>query len=101
MARLVARGFQEESVVDSPTSSRESICLALSLLAHFRWDPHSIGVKTAFLQSRPLDSSFYPFPPKADFRYLWKLKNCLYGLADAARKWFDRLVQVLLEMNWV
>ena len=49
-ARLCARGFEEEQTyrTDSPTSSREGLRCAFSLIASKKWLINSIDVKTAF-----------------------------------------------------
>ena len=104
-ARLVARGFQENQenlVLDSPTCARESFRLLLTIAATKQWQIHSLDVKTAFLQGVQLSRCLFVKPPKeAETNNLWKLKKCVYGLADAARKWFDRVVQFLTQQNMV
>ncbi len=55
-ARLVARGFEEESSfqVDSPTCSKEALRLALTLMVTKGWTCKSIDVRAAFLQGKQL-----------------------------------------------
>ena len=94
-ARLVARGFQEDQsdlILDSPTSSRESQRFALILMASYGFEIRSLDVKTAFLQGKKLERDVFLRPP-ADIcaGKLWKLSKCVYGLADAARNWFDKV----------
>ena len=59
-ARLVAKGYQDEnapldkSLVDSPTCSKESVRTILNVMAVKSWTPHSLDVKSAFLQGQPI-----------------------------------------------
>ena len=49
--KLVASGFLEENdsiLCDSPTSSKESICLNLNAIASFCWPCQPINIKSAF-----------------------------------------------------
>ena len=94
-ARLVARGFQEDQsdlILESPTSSRESQRFALILMASYGFEIRSLDVKTAFLQGKKLERDVFLRPP-ADIcaGKLWKLSKCVFGLADAARNWFDKV----------
>ena len=50
-ARLVARGFEEDSQglkTDSPTCSKESLRLLLAIVSSRGWKLHSLDVKSAF-----------------------------------------------------
>ena len=102
-ARLVARGFEEEDLkdrTDSPTCLKDSLRLSLTLMASFRWKCHSIDIKSAFLQGKKINRNVFIRPPR-EFNdgYLWKLKKNVYGLNDAARAWYSRLKDVLLELG--
>ena len=100
-ARLVARGFQEDTskfLVDSPTCSKEIRRVFLCILTHFQWLLHSLDVKTAFLQGKQINRDvFLKPPPEAATKNLWKLQKCVYGLGDAARKWYDKLLSFFVE----
>ena len=67
-ARLVARGFEDAEIrdrqTDSPTCSKESIQLVLSMIASKKWKCNVMDVKTAFLQGKPLQRDVYIKPPK-------------------------------------
>ena len=56
-ARLVARGFEEETnfQVDSPTCSKEALRLASTLMMTKGWKCNSIDVRAAFLQGKQLE----------------------------------------------
>ena len=102
-ARLVARGFEEKlenTRTDSPTCSRMSLRLCFTICALKRWEIQSFNVTSAFLQGNNIEREVYVKPPsewdEAD-ELLWKLKRCLYGLNDAPRAWYKRVVQLLVE----
>ena len=99
-ARLVARGFEENSEhlkKDSPTCSKESLRISLAIISCYKWKLHSIDIKSAFLQGNPMEREVYIKPPKeAKTTYIWKMLRCPYGLADAGRSWYLRLKNELV-----
>ena len=101
-AWLVAHGFQEiqEFHKDSPTHTKECVCLALSLIASMGWSLKSRDIKSAFLQGETIDHTIYITPPpEAGSDKLWRLNNCIYGLTDAPRCFYLRLREVLEASN--
>ena len=102
-ARLVARGFEEDTVdlrTDSPTCSKEAVRLTLAFASANQWICHSIDVKAAYLQGDVIerDICLRP-PPEYDNGRLWKLKKAVYGLCDAARHWYLRVKDQLLKLG--
>ena len=101
-ARLVARGFEELKVSelqkDSPTCATESLRLLLAVICQRQWTPHSMDIKSAFLQGTTLSRELYIRPPpEAESEgTLWKLKKCVYGLADASLYWYNRVKEIVL-----
>ena len=98
-ARLVARGFEEDLInhTDSPTCSKDSLCLYLALMVTSGWKCCTIDIKSAFLQGNKIERTVFLRPPKEfNYGHLWKLKKNVYGLNDAARAWYSRLKDVLL-----
>ena len=83
-ARLVARGFEEDTYSlrkDSPTCSKEAVRLALSVASAMGWDCHTIDVKAAYLQGNHIDREVTLKPPPEFFKgKLWKLNKTVYGL---------------------
>ena len=52
-------------------------------------------VRSAFLQGKRLERTVYVEPPcemKKPF-VIWKLKKAAYGLGDAARNWYESVLQ--------
>ena len=103
-ARLVARGFQEDSsdlIKDSPTCSRESQRLVYLTSVIQSWQLQTIDITSAFLQGFPLEREVFLQPPEdvctPDF--CWKLHRCIYGLNDAPRKWYNKVHDVMLKLG--
>ena len=102
-ARLVARGFEEDSLrltKDSPTCSKECLRIALAIASSKGWKIHSTDIRAAFLQGNSIDRDLFLKPPPEYYKgKLWKLKKTVYGLCDAARAWYERVKDVLLSMG--
>ena len=102
-ARLVARGFEEETSfqVDSPTCSKEALRLASTLMVTNNWNCNSIDVRAAFLQGKQLERDVFIEPPPEieDEKVVWKLNVCVYGLSDAPRAWYLRVKEVLISLG--
>lgn len=103
-ARLVARGFEEDSsllVKDSPTCSRESLRLLFLTASMMSWELQSIDVTAAFLQGDPIEREIYLRPPKdvCPDESVWRLNRCIYGLNDAPRSWYEKVRQVLTDLG--
>ena len=102
-ARLIIRDFQDpdlaEPIKDSPTCGRDSFRILLSVASSFSWFCGILDKKTAFLQGEPLKRVVHVKPPVesgSDQNVLWKLHKCVYGLADAAKHWFERVQRELI-----
>ncbi|KAL6481141.1 hypothetical protein MHYP_G00092210 [Metynnis hypsauchen] len=101
-ARLVARGFEElnrqELQKDSPTCAAESLRLLLAVICQNLWQVHSMDIKSAFLQGVELSRDIYirPPPEAASENVIWKLKKCVYGLADASLYWYNKVKAIIL-----
>lgn len=102
-ARLVARGFEEDTEqmkTDSPTCSKESLRTVLCILASNKWSVHSMDVKSAYLQGNPIERELCLKPPAfANTTKLWKLKKTPYGLSDAGRQWYIRILKELINLG--
>jgi transposase InsO family protein len=105
-ARLVARGFEDTASFrkDSPTLGKGSLRVILSIAASMGWILKTTDIKSAFLQGKKMDREVYITPPKeADVPKgkLWKLLHCLYGLNDAARHFYQSVVETLKNLGCV
>ena len=98
-ARLTARGFMEDDEVpkDSPTMHKSSLRMVLALAAARNWTIETSDIRSAFLQGNKLDRDVYVKPPKeAGLKdKLWKLIKCLYGLRDASKQWYCKVLNIL------
>ena len=79
-ARLVARGSEEENLIeigkDSPTCSKENLRIVLAIILSHQWQASSLDVKSAFLQGNQIDRDLYLKPlQEADTGNIWKLKT--------------------------
>ena len=104
-ARLVARGFEEQSdsiEKESPTCSKDAMRTMLSLINKNGWKLSSLDIKTAFLQGEKIDRDVYLRPPKeakCDPGIVWKLHKCVYGLPDASLKWYEKVRKSMEGLN--
>ena len=102
-ARLVARGFEEDTDSlrkDSPTCSKEAMRIVLILGAANGWECHTIDIKAAYLQGSDIGREVYLKPPPEFYEgKIWKLKKAVYGLCDAARAWYLRVKRKLLSLS--
>ena len=104
-ARLVARGFEEDTssvAVDSPTIGKCTVRMVLAIAASLHWTIKTTDIKSAFLQGMVLERNVYLIPPveaKVRDGYVWKLNTCLYGLNDAARQFYNSVVQELMHLG--
>ena len=102
-ARLVVRGYEEieKNRSDSPTCSKDNIRMLLAVAVSKDWKVQSLDIKAAFLQGNPIERSVLIKPPK-EFRkenIVWKLKKVVYGLTDASRSWYLRVLEVLSSLG--
>ena len=103
-ARLVARGYEEDSSKfrsDSPTCMKESIRILLSLASSYGWKIDSLDMKAAFLQGEEISRDVFLKPPKEAQAKgkLWKLRKVVYGLSDASRMWYLKVAAELAKLG--
>ena len=103
-ARLVARGFEEDPTqfrTDSPTCMRETLKIAFAVIASKKWLINSIDIKAAFLQGKEIERKVFLRPPKEAncHEKLWLLKKVVYGLSDASRVWYLRVLEELTKLG--
>ena len=103
-ARLVARGFEDAELnpaeKQSPTCSKELLRCLLTFSATKGWKLHSIDIKAAFLPGEHASRTVTIRPPKeAETPKLWLLNKCVYGLADASLKWYQKVLKLLTSLG--
>ena len=112
-ARLVVRGFNDVEALmgnletASPTTSRLSRSLLLSVSANLRWRAWSADVSTAFLQGLPQERKLWLKLPNEALQILGATANTrmflrkpVYGQLDAPRRWFLEAVRRLKSLGW-
>ena len=101
-SRLCVRGNEEKIKIGhtfAPTVSRDILFSCLTIMISKRWKIQSIDVEKAFLQSGTIDRKVFVRPPSeagVDDQKVWQLNVAAYGLTDAARKWYLRLKETLV-----
>lgn len=107
-ARLVARGFSQQYLMDynetfAPVARIATFRLLLSFANQNNLMIHHMDVKTAFLNGNLTEEIYMRVPEgvKASSNQVCKLHKALYGLKQSARCWFKRFDEVLkrLEFN--
>ena len=102
-ARLVARGFEEDSSElqkDAPTCLKESVKILISIASAKNWKLRSLDIQSAYLQGKPITREVYLKPPPEYYDgHIWKLNKTVYGLSDAARNWYNQVREQLLELG--
>ena len=102
-ARLVCRGDQEnvEVPTDSPTCSKSVMRVFLAIVPSLGYKIKTKDVMSAFLQGKPITRDVYVIPPKEMRKpnMIWKLKKAVYGLVDAARSWYESVVEEMVRLG--
>ena len=103
-ARLLARGFGEDSDIqrDSPTVSKSALQIFLAIAASKELSVKITDIKSAFLQGKSLEWDVFLQPHAkvgVPSTKIWKVKRCLYGLNDAARQFYQSVVEALAKLK--
>ena len=102
-ARLVVRGFierfDEKYECEAPTCSAEGLKLVLAVIKTFGWRVRILDVKTPYLQGKVYCMEVYLQPTvEARSQCIWQLKKTVYGIKNAAKHWYESLIEILKEM---
>lgn len=105
-ARLTAKGFQEDIAVrsDSPTVGRSTFRFMLAMAVMNSWEIKTTDITSAFLQGDQIDREVFMKPPPEaglEKNQVWKLTKPLYGLNDASRKFYLKVVRILKDCGCV
>ena len=112
-AKLVVRGFNDVDALNgalptaSPTTSRLSRSLLLSISSCLHWKAWAANIATAFLQGLPQERSLWLKLPAQALEILGVsldtrmfLKKPVYGQIDAPRRWYLEVLRRLESLNW-
>lgn len=107
-ARLVIKGFEDEEkatvICESPTARRESTKILLALMPTLKFRPKMLDISCAFLQGNAITRDIFIYPPVEANRptnTIWKLQKCVYGLGEASRQWYNKLLETFIEAKFV
>ena len=106
--RLCVLGFQDPDLTvvprDSPTLSAASEALILQWVASHKYRLISGDIKTAFLSGDEDIRNIFISPPDGvrqmlnfDHETVLRLREAVYGLVNAPKKWWDRLKTWLIK----
>lgn len=117
-SRWIIQGYSDnrETLPDpsAPVPKKESFRLILTIAAARRQPLRTFDIKTAYLQSNPLEAEVYLKPPRdkhvkktieeifelKDLReHVFRLNKPLYGLNEAGRLWFETFVSHLKSLG--
>lgn len=75
---------------DSPTCTKESLRLILTLIVSNRWSCNAIDIKSASIKLKQIEKPVFFIPPPEcqEQNIVRKLKSCIYNLSDASREWY-------------
>ena len=81
---------------EAPTCTNEGLKIVISTIKRNLWNVRSLDIKTAYLQGKVMEREVYLQPSsEANTDKIWKLRKAVYGLKDAARSWYDSLMEIL------
>ncbi|CAI7766005.1 unnamed protein product [Closterium sp. NIES-54] len=108
-ARYVARGFSQRQGVYffltfSPTPKMTTLRVLLHVAAQRDYELHSLDFSTAFLQGSLHEEIWLRRPPSFTGSFpagtYWSLRQPVYGLRQAPRKWHDTLRTTLAALGF-
>ena len=106
--RLVASGFEEQNsevLKDSPSYTKNSTPLVLSIIFTKGCDCNSTDIKSVFLQSKEIGRNVYLIPPTEaeSENVVWGLNSCIHDLVDVSRNLYlpvkDELTKIRVKTS--
>src|SRR5215510_13731688 len=107
--RLIAGGHRQKEGVNytdtfASAARLPTIRTVLSLAAQRDWEIHQVDVIGAYLNSKLEEEVYMEAPPgiltHADGDVVCRLVRSLYGLKQAGRAWYKKMVHIFKQMNF-
>ena len=100
-ARIVAKGFRQLAGRDyddvfAPTAQHVTLRVLLAVASSLHLEVDQLDVKTAFHNGDLSEEIYIKLPPELGSK-VWRLYKALHGLKQAARAWFAKLRNSMLE----
>ena len=112
-ARLVAQGFSQVPGVDyfdmfAPVARLASICTVLAFAAAEDYETGQIDVKSAYLNGELTEDKVifmkqapgYEVSGEHNEKKVYRLMKLLYGLKQAGRRWYQKLVEIMMKLKF-
>lgn len=107
-ARLVAKDFNQRYGVDyeetfSPVVKMSKIRCLLSLAASRKWSLYQLDINNAFLHGDLFEEVYMKVPDGISYPFnkVCKLRKSIYGLKQASREWFAKLLVRLKNQDFI
>lgn len=104
-ARLVARGFQQEKILEdiySPVAKTQTLKILLAYCCQFGLIIEQMDVETAFLNGKVKSEVYVKQPPGFEdgTDRVCKLLKALYGLRESPRDWYECFDKYMRELGF-
>lgn len=108
-ARLVAQGYRQEKGIDfdesfTPVARLEALRIFLSYAAFKDFKVYQMDVKSAFLNGLLHEEVYVEplgFVNPTHLNHVFKFDKALYGLKQAPRAWYDTLLKILIDHDFM
>ena len=103
----MAKGYSQREGIDfketfSPVSTKNSLRIIMVIVAHFDLQLHQMDVRTTFLNGDLVEDVYMSHPigfeEVGNDHMVCKLQKSIYGLKQASRKWYLKLMKLSLPM---